>query len=93
MGINDINIRKLILKYINQLLNINNNIESPQILNENNNLNGNICCICVQKEVNTATISCGHAVYCNDCSKQRMKHNYVDSIMHIFKSGFDSLEI
>lgn len=31
--------------------------------------NGNLCCICAEKEINTVIIPCGHMVYCSKCSK------------------------
>jgi len=41
--------------------------------NNNNNNNaasqGNLCCICAEKEINTVIIPCGHMVYCSNCSK------------------------
>eukprot|EP01084_Bolivina_argentea_P128760 227529_1 len=110
MGIEDINIRQLIVAYINQLLEkYNNDIKHNNNISydndSNDDINGedrNVCCVCVQKEVNTAIVPCGHAVYCTDCSKASMKHNCnrcpicrtnVGSIIHIFKAGFNSLQI
>merc|ERR1712228_282165 len=84
MGIEDMDMRVLIVGYIDSL--INDYGDRPSLVisdsyhaddhSHNESVNGtNVCCICVTNEVNTCISPCGHAAYCSQCSQQCVKHS------------------
>jgi len=105
MGIDNGNLRVLIIGYIDQLMakygdksscSARSSPHSPHSDDSDNNY----CCICAVNEVNTVIVPCGHATYCTDCSKESIKHSNrcpicrqkVTSIITVYKAGLQFSE-
>ena len=84
MGVEEMNIRVLIVGYIENLINSYGDRPTLVISDSyhkddhahNESVHGtNICCICVTNEVNTCISPCGHAAFCSECAEQSVKHS------------------
>jgi len=84
MGIEDMDMRVLIVGYIDSLINdygdrpslvISDSYHADDHHHNDSVHETNLCCICVSNEVNTCISPCGHAAYCNQCSEQSFKHS------------------
>jgi len=98
MGIEDDEVRTLILGYIEALLTKYgdksctscHSPESPDSKEEKN-----MCCICTTQEVNTVIAPCGHAAYCNECAERSKQYcnrcplcrQEISSIITVYKAG------
>ena len=87
MGIHNIEVRQLIIGYIDTLLQkyddgqqphspyCHGSCCSPSDDSDTQKCTQNVCCICVTNEVNTVIVPCGHSCYCHDCSIESIKHS------------------
>jgi len=105
MGIEDKDMRVLIVGYIEKLVTDYGERDTLVISDlyhaDDHDLHGtNVCCICVSNEVNTCISPCGHAVYCDQCSAQSVKHSdkcpicrkKIGKIITVYKAGFNRLD-